>query len=1019
MSFPNLSLWAVQHRALVGFLMLACGLAGVDAYNKLGRAEDPSFTIKTGLVSGQWPGATTEQVQHLFSDKVEEKLQELPFLDFLRTYTSNDSFVTIVQFKDSSPRANMDQLWYQLRKKLDDLHPALPDGTLGPFVDDEFGDVYSALYAISGADFKPNELKHIAEKAREKILKIKDVGKVKLFGVQAERVFVEISHLRLAKLGILPQQIIDTLQRQNAMVSAGSIDTRADRISMRVSGAFDALTDIEQLPLDVAGKSLRLVDVADIRRGSIDPPTYVAKHNGQPCVVLGVVMRKGGNIVELGRELVQCHDNLISDVPAGANLETLSFQPRVVEESVGEFLRSFIEALIIVLFVSFLSLGVRTGIIVALSIPLVLAMSLVTMNFIGLTLDRITLGALILSLGLLVDDAIIAVEMMAVKLEEGFDKVRAATFAWQSTAFPMLSGTMITVAGFLPVGFNNSAAGEYAGGIFWVLAISLSFSWLVAVTFTPLLGVLILKVHDTTVVEHVQAYNSWFYRILRFAISRCVANPILVVTTTVAMFAIALFGFTTIPQQFFPQSPRPELIISVRLPEGASFDATAMVVERIEAVLQSDVEVEQFTSYIGGGTIRFFLALEPDIPATNVAKIVLGTRSTEHRERVRKRLLACFQDDPQFADARIRLLKLDFGPPVGFPVQFRVIGPSTSEVRRIARQVLEIMRNEPTVVEPNLEWNERSKAIRFELDLDRARLLGLSRYEISNVLRTLVSGLAVSQFREGRESMDVVVRAIESERVNLDKLPDFSLYARKGTAIPLSQVATLKCIQEEPALWRRNREMMLTVRSDIVDGWQAPDVSKLVEKGLTQLKGQLPPGYRIETGGAIEESNKANAALFDVFPAMILVMLTLLMAQTQSFRKSFLVFVISPLGLIGAITFLHLLQAPFGFTALLGVIALAGMDMRNSVILIDQIEQDIANGLAPYDAVIESAVRRARPVILTAATAILAMIPLTRSVFWGPMAIAIMGGLSVATFLTLINLPAIYVLLFRVRRAAN
>lgn len=1016
----NLSEWSVKHPAFVMFLMVASAIAGLDAYRRMGRAEDPSFTIKTGLVTARWPGATGDEMQRQVADKLEDKLQELQYLDFLRTYTTAGNSVTLVQFRENTPPKEMEELWFQLRKKLTDMQGTLPDGVIGPFVNDEYGDVFSAIYAFNGEAFTSTELKHIAESARDRILRIPDVGKVQLYGEQAEKVYVEFSHQRLATIGIRPQQIFDSLQRQNVVAPAGMIDTPDNRVFVRVEGAFDKLDTIRDVPIESTGELVRLGDIAEVKRGFVDPKSFTIRHNGKPTVALGVVMKKSGNVLELGHQLELAMKEIEAAMPLGSEVETIAFQPHVVEESVGEFLRSFVEALIIVLVVSFISLGWRTGIVVALSVPLVLAITMVVMNMIGMNLDRISLGALILALGLLVDDAIIAVEMMAVKMAEGWDRVAAATFAWRSTAFPMLSGTLITVAGFLPVGFNSSAAGEYAGGIFWVVGISLIASWLVAVTFTPYLGVRLLPDghgHGTSEEGGHAAYDTRFHRLLRRAVTFCVEHPKSIVMGTVVAFGIALFGFTTIQQQFFPQSSRPELIINVRLAEGASFEATEAEVARIEALLQGDEDIEHFTAYTGAGSIRFFLAMDPDLPAVNFAKFIILTQGVESRERLRKRLIKTFDEDPAFAAATIRVLRLDFGPPVGYPVQFRVIGPNPDEVRRIAYQVREVMRTEQAAVAPNLEWNETAKRVRLQVDQDRARMIGLAPQEVANSMQILLTGTPVSQFRDGRESIDVVARAVANERGDLDHIADLSLFTTTGKAIPLSQVAVPVYDHEEPILWRRNRETMLTVRADVLDGWQAPDVSNRLNAKLTEVKAALPPGYRIEEGGAVEESGKANKALFAVFPLMVLVMWTLLMAQVQNFRKAILVFVISPLGMIGAVTALHVFDAPFGFVALLGVIALAGMDMRNSVILIDQIEQDMLHGMTQWEAVIESAVRRARPVILTAATAILAMIPLTRSVFWGPMAMAIMGGLSIATFLTLMNLPALYVLMFRVKKA--
>ena len=933
--------------------------------------------------------------------------------------------LTIVQLKDTAPRKEVSNIWYQVRKKLGDIQSQMPQGVIGPAVNDEYGDVYSALYAFTGDEYSPAELKRICEKARKQLLRIGDVEKVDIIGEQAERIYIEFSHSKLSTLGVTPQQIFDSVQRQNVLMRSGSIDTKTDRIHVRVSRDFDGIEEIKAVPVQANGRVFRLSDIAEVKRGYEDPPLYLVRFNGKPAVALGVVMSKGGNVVKLGESLNKEFVSIREQMPLGVSIGNIAFQPHVVEESVGEFIKSFVEALIIVLVVSFLSLGFRTGIVVALSVPLVLSIALVVMNAIGMNLDRISLGALILALGLLVDDAIIAVEMMAVKMEEGWGRVDAATFAWTSTAFPMLSGTLITVVGFLPVGFARSAAGEYAGGIFWVVGIALIASWFVAVVFTPHIGVKLLPdFHKKPGEEHHVPFQSPFHRTLRSIIRVCVHRPLYVVSITFAMFVGSMIGFTQLQQQFFPLSSRTELMVDVRMNEGASSEATYRMIERIEGVLQPLLEpadgkeqpsVDRFTSYVGAGAARFFLALNPDLPNPSFAKIIIQTTSIPAREALRAELKRRFEQDEYFSDASLRVMRLEFGPPVGFPVQFRVIGPDPKIVRSIANDVREVMRKEPAALDVNLEWDEPAKSIHIDIDQDRARLMGLAPQEIELGLQTLLSGTPISQYREETETIQVVARAIESERLNLTQFADMTLFTQNGRAVPLSQIGNIRPGLEEPIVWRRNQERSLAVRCDVADGFQAPDISGKVEKKLSTLKAGLPVGYRIEAGGAIEESNKANKALFAMFPIMILLMLTLLMSQVHSFKKMILIFGIAPLGLIGAVAFLLLFGSPFGFVALLGVIALAGMDMRNSVILVDQIEQDIAQGLSEWDAVIESSVRRARPVILTAATAILAMIPLTRSVFWGPMAIAIMGGLSIATFLTLINLPALYVLFFRVK----
>ena len=1027
----NLSRWAVTHQAFVGFLMIACSIAGLVTYWQMGRAEDPSFTIKTALVGAVWPGATADEMQRYVAKKIEDKLRETPKLEFLLTYCISDRMMTLVQLQDSVRGRDVANTWYQVRKKLDDIRGELPASLIGPTVDDEYGDVYSGVYMFTGDDYSLAELKRVAQQARTRLLKVKDVEKVDIIGEQQEQILLEFSHRKLATLGVTPQQIFDSVARQSVMLRSGSVDTDEDRIHVRVDRSFSGIEQIEAVPVEASGRVFRLGDVAKVTRSYETPPSFLARYNGKPAVGIGVVMQKGGNVLELGKALTRQWQTISDDIPAGVEVNTVAFQPQVVKASVGEFLKSFMEALVIVLIVSFLSLGMRTGIVVALSVPLVLAISLVVMHSMGMNLDRITLGALILSLGLLVDDAIIAVEMMAVKMEQGWSRLDAATFAWTSTAFPMFSGTLITVAGFLPVGFARSTSGEYAGGIFWVVGITLVTSWLVAVLFTPLLGMRLLpepqrgtsnRAHGAS--GH-QAFDSPFHRVLRGMVRAAVTRPWLVVSLTFGLFLLAVLGMTRLQQQFFPRSSRPELLVDVRMNEGSSIGATSEMLRKIESKLEpllvSDskptgpIEVLYYTSYVGAGSARFFLALNPDLPNPSFGKIVIQTSSIASRESLRRMLKETFQNDPEFSAASMRVLRLDFGPPVGYPVQFRVVGPEKKVVRQWANQVREVMRKNPSAVDVNLEWEEPAKTIQVKIDQDRARLLGLSPQEIELGLQTLLSGTTVSFYREGTEALPVVARAVDQERLNLDQFQDMTLFTLGGRSVPLQQVGHLEYSQEDPIVWQRNQEQILSVRCDIVDGVQAPDVSKQIDREIAGLRAELPPGYRIDLGGSIEESNKANGALFSMFPIMILVMLTVLMAQVQSFRKMLLIFGIAPLGIIGAVASLHLFQAPFGFVALLGVIALAGMDMRNSVILVDQIEQDIRQGLSPWQAVIESSVRRARPVILTAATAILAMVPLTSSVFWGPMAMAIMGGLSIATFLTLINLPAIYVLLFGIK----
>jgi multidrug efflux pump subunit AcrB len=1010
----NVSAWAVRHPALVLFMIIAIGIAGLQSYWSLGRAEDPSFTIKTMVIQAFWPGATADEMQAQVANPIEKKLQELPQFDFVRTFSRAGATVLQLNLKDQARGQEVKDLWYQVRKKIGDIRSTLPQGVIGPVFNDEYGDVFSAVYMVTGEGATLADLKRYAEQARQSLLRVPGVTKVELVADQRERIYVEFSTAKLAQLGIAPQAIFDSISRQNAMTPAGSVDTGSDRVQIRVTGSFSGVDSIAAVPVDVGGRTFRLGDIADVTRGYEDPPRYLARHNGKPAVGLAVAMADRTNISKLGEDLAAAMAQIRAETPTGIEFSQIADQPKVVGQSVGEFLTSFGEALVIVLVVSFLSLGWRTGIVVALSVPLVLAIVFVVMAAMGMNLDRITLGSLIIALGLLVDDAIIAIEMMVVKMEEGWDRFRAATYAWTSTAFPMLTGTLVTAAGFIPVGFAKSTAGEYAGGIFWVVGLALVVSWIVAVLFTPYLGYKLLP-NLAVGGAHHDPYDRPMYRGLRRTVRAAIDHRWIVIAATVAIFAASVVGFRFVQQQFFPTSSRPELFIEVRMPEGSAIGATEQAAKRAEALLTGDKDVSYYTTYIGQGSPRFFLALNPVLPNDNFALIVIMTPDQAARDRLAGRLRHAIADGA-VSEARLRVDQLNFGPPVGFPVQFRVVGPDPLEVRRIANDVREVMRANQLTRDVQFDWNEQVRRIELSVDQDRARALGLTPQEVSQALQTLLSGITISEYREGTELIDVVARAVRSERLDLARLADLTIPTRNGGAVPLSQVARIGYGFEEPILWRRNRDMVLSVRSDIVPGVQAPDVTTAILPKLQAIKDKLPVGYRIDTGGAIEESAKANAALFAVFPVMFLVMLTLLMIQLQSFSKLFLVFSTAPLGLIGAAGALLAFNAPFGFVALLGLIALAGMIMRNTVILVDQIDIDRAAGLSAYDAIVESTVRRARPVVLTALAAILGMVPLARSVFWGPMALTIMGGLAAATVLTLVFLPALYAAWFRVRR---
>jgi multidrug efflux pump len=1012
----NLSEWAVHHPALVLFLIVTISVGGLLSFRSLGRAEDPNFTIKNVIVTVVWPGATAQEMQDQVADPIEKKLQELPWFDKVITYAKPGFAAMNVGFRDNTPARDVPQLFYQLRKKLDDIRNQLPDDLIGPTVNDEYGDVDSILYMFTGdgADFA--QLKKVAEGLRQHLLKVPGVTKVNLYGVQDERIHVEFSHAKLATLGIPPQALFESLQRQNAVVPAGTVETGAQRIPVRVTGALDGARAVAETPVEAGGHVFRLGDIATVTRGFEDPSDYLIRQRGKPALGLGVVMAKGANILAFGREVNAATDAFMQAVPQGIDIEQVADQPKVVDHAIREFEHSFLEALGIVLLVSFVSLGWRTGIVVALSVPLVLAITFVVMSLLGLDLHRITLGALIIALGLLVDDAIIAVEMMMVKIEQGWDRMRAAAFAWTSTAFPMLTGTLVTVAGFLPIGFANSAVGEYAGGIFWVVAIALVASWLVAVIFTPYLGV---KLLPRTLAGHMAAnphaiYETRLYRGLRRIVQACVNRRGLTVLATIGIFAASVVGFGRVQQQFFPLSERPELFFQMRLPEGTAVGVTTEAARQAEAILGDDPDILTHTTYIGQGSPRFWLGLNPQLPNEAFAEIVIVARDVPARERIKARIEKAVAQGA-LAAARVRVDRFNFGPPVGFPVQFRVVGPDAMKVREIASDVRDVMRSNSSVVDPHLEWNELAPTVRLVVDQERARALGLDPQAVSQALQTLLSGAPVTTVRDGTERVEVVARAVARERLDLGRIGDLTVVSRNGLAVPLAQVGRIEYAHEEPILWRRNRDLSITVRTDVIDGVQPPDVTNQIWPVLAGIRDRLEPGYRLEIGGAVEESAKGNASIFALFPLMIGVMLTLLMFQLQSFSRLLLVFLTAPLGLIGASLALNLANRPFGFVALLGLIALAGMIMRNAVILVDQIETDVAQGASRREAIVEATVRRARPVVLTGLAAILAMIPLSSSAFWGPMAFTIMGGLFVATFLTLLFLPALYALWFRNR----
>ncbi|HTH78158.1 MAG TPA: efflux RND transporter permease subunit [Ramlibacter sp.] len=1011
----NLSEWAVTHRPMVLFLIIATLIVGALSFSRLGRLEDPNFDVPTMTAVVVWPGATAQEVQDQVLNRIERKLQELDHFDYVRSFARQGYGGITLWMKGGSTKAELDDAWYQVRKKIGDVRQEFPEGVRGPFFNDEYNDRYSVLYAVSAPDLAMAELVDVAEDVKRQLQEVPGAQKVDVLGKQAERVFVEISTKRLAAMGIAPTAVFEALSRQNLVAPAGSVDATHDRVQVRVDGKLRNASDVANVTIEAGGRLLRLGDIASVRSGYEDPPSFTIRHNGMPVLAIGATMQPNGNVLDFGRALDEKMARIRQDLPAGVQIQQYADQPRVVAASVWEFERSFLEALAIVLAVSFFFLGWRTGIVVAASVPLVLGLVAAVMYAAGWNLDRISLGALIIALGLLVDDAIIAVEMMVVKLEEGWDRMRAATFAYTSTAFPMLTGTLVTAAGFMPVGFAKSIAGQYAGGIFWVVGVALILSWIVAVVFTPYLGVVLLP-KNLAAGQHHDPYDRPVYHRLRAVIDWAVQHRFAVLGVTVLVFALAGAGMLKVQQQFFPIAERPELLVELRMREGASFAATERQVKLLETKLAKDPDIEFFTAYTGAGTPRFYLSIQPELPNPGFAQFVLKTAGAEQRERVRARLMDLFAKDEFMPDVNARVLRLEFGPPVGFPVQFRVIGPDKAQVREIAYRVRDAVRQSPLVRDTQLDWNEQVRSMHVHVDQDKARLLGLSTADVQGLVQTALDGAPVTQIRRGEELVDVVVRATPAERRSIGHIGDLQVFTRSGVTVPLSQIARIEPAFEEPVLWRRNRHMTLTVRSDVLDGVQGPYATAQIRPSLQPIIDSLPPGYSIEEGGAIEESDKANHALFAVFPAMFAVMLTLLMIQLQSFSRLAMVFMTAPLALIGVVPALLIFNAPFGFVALLGVIALGGMIMRNSIILVDQIDQDIARGSAPWAAIVDATVRRSRPVVLTAAAAVLAMIPLTRSVFWGPMAISIMGGLVVATALTLVFVPALYAAWFRIRR---
>ena len=1031
----NLSKWAIDHPALTRYLMIVLMVLGVAAYFQLGQDEDPPFTFRAMVVRTYWPGATAQQVAEQVTDKIERTLQEVPYADKIRSYSKPGESQIIFQIKDSSKPTDVPNVWYSVRKKIGDIRYTLPPGVQGPFFNDDFGDVYGVIYALDAPGFNPAEVKKFADDVRQQLLRVTDVAKVEQFGVQDEKIFIEIPQKRLAQLGLDVGAVLAQLSQENAVENAGTVQAPLDVLQVRIGGQFETEAQLRAMPIrGSSGQQTKLGDIATVTRGYVDPATVKVHHQGKPVIALGVSMAKGGDIITLGHALQVATTRIEKTLPAGVSLLKVQDQPKAVQKSVGEFVSVLIEAVLIVLAVSFVALGLhkggrygwyvdmRPGWVVAITIPLVLAMTFLAMNYLGIGLHKISLGSLIIALGLLVDDAIIAVEMMVRKMEEGYDRVRAATFAYEVTAMPMLTGTLITAAGFLPIGMAKSTVGEYTYAIFAVTVIALVLSWWVSVYFVPYLGTLLLKVkpHGENGGEH-EIFDGPFYRHFRTAVTWCVEYRWKAIGITILIFVLGIVGMGRVQQQFFPDSSRPEILVDLWFPEGTAFIANEAVAQAVEQRLLKEQGVQSVSTWIGSGVPRFYLPLDQVFPQANVSQIIVIPESLERRESLRLALPAILAQE--FPEARARVKLLPNGPPVPYPVQFRVVGPDPKVLRLRADEVKAQMRTSENTRGVNDNWNESIKVVRLEVDQAKARSLGVTSQSIAQAVRTLLVGSTVEQFREDNKLIDIVLRQPLNERDAISDLASAYIPTASGRMIPATQIVKPVFTWEPGVMWREGREYAITVQCDIIEGLQGATVTQQLLPELKKIEAKWQETdtqpYRIEVAGAVEESSKGSSSISAGMPVMLFITFTLLMLQLHSFSRALLVFLTGPLGLAGVAGALLALNRPFGFVALLGVIALMGMIQRNSVILIDQIEQDRANGVPAWEAIVESAVRRLRPIVLTAAAAVLAMIPLTRSVFWGPMAVAIMGGLIVATVLTLLALPAMYAAWFKVEKPSK
>jgi multidrug efflux pump subunit AcrB len=1014
----NLSALAVRERAITLFLILLISLAGVVSFFKLGRAEDPAFTIKVMTIITAWPGATPQEMQDQVAEKIEKRLQELRWYDRSETYTRPGLAFTTLTLLDRTPPSEVKEEFYQARKKVGDETRNLPSGVIGPFLNDEYSDVTFALFALKAKGEPQRLLVRDAETLRQRLLHVPGVKKVNIVGEQSERVYVEFSHERLATLGVAPQDVFAALNSQNALTPAGSVETKGPEVFIRLDGAFDELQKIRDTPIVAQDRTLKLSDIATVKRGYEDPATFLVRNGGEPALLLGVVMRNGWNGLDLGKALDGEIKTINADLPMGMSLTKVTDQAVNISSAVDEFMVKFFAALLVVMLVSFVSMGWRVGVVVAAAVPLTLAVVFLVMLATGKNFDRITLGSLILALGLLVDDAIIAIEMMVVKMEEGFTRIAASAYAWSHTAAPMLSGTLITAVGFMPNGFARSTAGEYTSNMFWIVGTALIASWVVAVIFTPYLGVKLLPDFKKVEGGHDALYDTPRYNRFRGYLERIIARKWLVAGSVVGLFVVAILGMAVVKKQFFPISDRPEVLIEVQMPYGTSITQTSAAAEKVEAWLAKQKEAKIVTAYIGQGAPRFYFSMGPELPDPSFAKIVVRTDNQDEREALKYRLRQAIADGLA-AEARLRVTQLVFGPYSPFPVAYRVTGPDPDKLRKIAADVQQVMDASPMMRTVNTDWGARVPTLHFTLQQDRLQAVGLTSSSVAQQLQFLLSGIPVTAVREDIRTVQVVARSAGNVRLDPSKIGDFTLAGANGQRIPLSQVGKVDVRMEEPVMRRRDRMPTITVRGDIADGLQPPDVSTAITRQLQPIMDKLPSGYRIEEAGSIEESGKATVAMLPIFPIMLAVTLLIIILQVRSISAMVMVFMTSPLGLIGVVPTLIVFQQPFGINALVGLIALSGILMRNTLILIGQIHHNKQAGLAPFHAVVEATVQRARPVILTALAAILAFIPLTHSVFWGTLAYTLIGGTFAGTILTLVFLPAMYAIWFRISPATE